>query len=112
MSVLVTKKLSGGVAGSSVFSQSEKLALELEMSFKAANLTNYKELSYDSDDNLELITIYENDTKVVSLFTKEFFYDSAGILMAILITRNSDAASILKSLTYNINDILESIEVS
>lgn len=111
MSIIITKKLSGGIAGSGVFSQSEKLALELEMSFKAANLTNYKELIYtDGTNNLSLIIIYEDNTKSITLFTKAFIYnETTSLLERIIITRIFDNATLTKNLTYDENNNLISI---
>jgi len=119
MGMIVTKKLSisavdgtSGTSGSSgVFTQSDKLSLELEMAFKTANLTNYKEFGYDIDNSLNLITIYENDTKAVTLFTKSLIYTNGNLSQTVL-TRITDSAILTKDISYDINGLLESIEVS
>ena len=48
---------------------------------------------------------------MTTLFTKQFSYVDS-ILDEIVVTRSLDSASITKSLTYNVDNELESIEVS
>jgi hypothetical protein len=114
MGVILTRKstssssASGG--GSGVYTSAEKLAIELEMEFKAANDSYYKELSY-TDGSLTNIGIYLDDTKVFKLFNKDLTY-SSGALSQVLLERISDSAKLLKILEYDVNDNLTSVTVS
>lgn len=110
MGVIVVRGKSGAGGGTGVYSQAEKLALELEMSFKAANLSNYKEFTYTAGD-LTGIDIYEDDTKAVKLFNKIFTCIS-GTLTQLVLTRVSDSATLTKDFNYDINENLESIKVT
>ena len=104
MSVILTKSVStgtAGVTGSGAYTRAEKLAMELEMAFKAAKLSNYREFTYSQQGDLTDIDIYETDSKLVTLFTKDFIYDNKKNLTDILLTRISDGAQLLKLFTYN-----------
>jgi hypothetical protein len=101
MGVIVTKPGAGtGAGGSSsgAYSQAEKLALEMEMEFKAAKLYYYKEFSY-TGNKLTGITIYEDNTKVVTLFSKILTYVSNKLTETNL-TRTSDSATLKKVFAY------------
>jgi len=113
MGVILTKSLtsvnvSGGI---SEYTAAEKLAMELEMSFKAANLYNYKELTY-SNSLLSEINIYTNSGKAVKLFKKELNYDISDKLNLITLTRISPSASLTKTLGYDGSDNLITITIS
>jgi hypothetical protein len=86
------------VSGSGAYTQSEKLAMELEMEFKAANLYCYKEYSY-TGSNLTGVTIYTDNTKVTTLFTKTLSYSGTKLTQTVL-TRITDAATLTKTYTY------------
>ena len=106
MAIILTRHAGTGSAGASggAYSQDEKLAMELEMAFKAAKLSNYREFVYASGD-LTTITIYEDDTKVITLFTKGFTYDVGGDLTELLLTRDTDGAQLLKIFAYTDGDL-------
>jgi hypothetical protein len=93
-----------------VYSFNEKLAMELETSFKAAKLHNYKELTY-TDGDLTSVDIYENNTKAVKLFNKTLTY-TLGYLTQTVLTRISDSATLTKDFVYDVDNNLESVTVS
>lgn len=109
MGVIITIPMAPGGAGSGVFSQSEKLALELEMEFKAAKLYYYKEFGYTGNE-LTVIDIYEDKTKAIQLFGKTLTYTD-GKLTQIDLTRISDSATLTKKFTYTGSQLI-SIEVT
>jgi len=92
---------------SGTYSDLEKLNIELEMSFNAAKINNYRELSY-IDGDLIAITIYETPTKLVTLFDKVLTYN-LGNLTKIVLTRHSDGVKLIKDLTYDMSGNLFSI---
>ena len=100
MGVIVTKPSAGneGGSGSGAYSQVEKLALEIEMEFKAAKLYYYKEFSY-TGSTLTGINIYEDNTKAVTLFSKILTYVSNELTETNL-TRISDSATLKKVFAY------------
>jgi hypothetical protein len=112
MAVILTRSAGtgSGSASGGAYTQDDKLAMELEMAFKAAKLSNYREFAYASGD-LTTITIYETDAKIVTLFTKGFTYDVNGDLTQLLLTRDTDGAQLLKIFAYTDGD-LTSIEAS
>ncbi len=113
MSVILTRYTgSTGASGAGAYTQAEKLAMELQMAFKAANLSNYSEFTYSQQGDLTDIDIYVDDTKVVTLFTKDFSYSQQGDLIEILLTRITDSQQLLKLFTYSQQGDLTSIEVS
>ena len=109
MGVIVTKSTGSGSGSSGVFSQAEKLTLELEMEFKAANLYYYKELSY-TDTKLTGVDIYTDNTKTVTLFSKSLTYSDNKLTQSNL-TRISDGATLTKVFNYSGSSLI-SIEVS
>jgi len=114
MGVILTKPQtsSGGASGGSgAYTSAEKLAIELEMSFKAANLYNYKELGYTSG-LLTNVNIYVDDTKTTQLFRKELDYDISDKLYTVTLTRISPSASLIKTLGYDGNDNLITVTIS
>jgi len=112
MAIILTKSMSSANAsGSGVFSQLDKLALELEMGFKTANLSNYKEFEY-TDSILSSITIYTDDTKGTTLFRKNLTYDINDILTQVMLTRVSPSAALIKSFAYDGNNNLSTIGTS
>lgn len=106
MSVIIVRGRSTG--GSGVYSQAEKLAIEMEMAFKASNINNYKELIYNATDLIE-IDYYTDNTKITKLFDKILSYNSGKLVQTIL-TRIDDGSTLTKSFSYDINDNLESVE--
>jgi len=114
MGIILTKSLTsstGASGGSGAYTDAEKLAIELEMSFKAANLYNYKELTY-SNSLLSEINIYTDSGKVTKLFRKELEYDVSDKLNLITLTRISPSASLTKTLSYDGSDNLITITIS
>lgn len=115
MGVILTKSLAGttvsGGGGSGAYSDTEKSAMELEMSFKAANLSNFKELTY-ANSLLSEINIYTDSGKAVKLFMKELEYDVSEKLSQVTLTRVSPNATLTKTLNYDVNDNLLNITIS
>lgn len=87
---------------SCVYSQIEKLNLELELSFKTSEINNYKEFSYDNNGNLLSTIIYKTTDKLDTLFDKRFTY-TLDNLTKIVLTRHSDGIKLIKNLMYDIN---------
>lgn len=121
MSVIVTRSTaSQGGSGSGVFTQAEKLALEMEMEFKAANASYYKELYYKPDNpnkgNLISAGIWTTTFKTLRLFAKDLNYYESGSLKGnldnTLLLRDLDNAQLLKIFNYDDNENLASIQVS
>jgi hypothetical protein len=116
MGVIVTKSIgSAGASGAGAFTQVEKLALEMEMEFKAAQTSYYKEFEYVPTGPLggSLLDafIWEDDLKIVLLFSKDFWYDANKNLSKTLLTRDSDGAQILKTFEYTSGNLI-SVTVS
>jgi hypothetical protein len=105
MGVIVTKPTSLGI-----FNQVEKLALELEMEFKAVKLYCYKEFTY-VDGQLTGVNVYEDNTKTVQLFNKILAYTGSRLTQTVL-TRISDGATLTKDFVYDVDNNLESVTVS
>lgn len=81
-----------------VYTPEEKSNLELQMAFKAAQLTNYKQLLY-AGNNLTTVNIYEDNTLTNLLFTKNLSY-TGNNLTSVVLTRISDGAVVTKTLSY------------
>jgi len=90
------------------FTEAEKLILEMEMAFKVANLTNFKETTFSAGLLLNL-SIYTDSGKGTKLFNKDFTY-STGQLTTVVLTRISDSVISTKNLLYNIDGTLLSID--
>jgi len=84
--------------------------LEMEMAFKLANLTNFRETIYDTNGLLTNLSIYTNSSKTTKLFNKDFTYDVSEVLTTITLTRVSDSTILTKNLVYNVDGTLRSIE--
>ncbi len=100
MGVIITKPGSGAVGGggTGAYSQTEKLAMELEMEFKAVSIYYYKEFNY-TGSQLTGISIYEDDTKAITLFSKTLTYVDNKLTETNL-TRTSDSATLKKVFAY------------
>ena len=82
----------------SAITDREKLNLELEMEFKAAEIARFKELTYFGK-NLTAVDLYTDNTKAVQLFGKAFTYVGKNLTQTVL-TRTSDGATLTKDFTY------------
>lgn len=115
MGIILTKSLTSGTGASGsaagAYSNAEKLAMELEMSFKAANLYNFKELTY-SNSLLSEINIYTDSGKTTKLFRKALEYDITDKLNLVTLTRISPSSSLIKTLNYDGSDNLITITIS
>jgi hypothetical protein len=100
-----------GGSGTGAYTNVEKLAMELEMGFKAASLDNYKELTY-SNGSLSNIGIWVDDTKVTQIFDKDLTYDVGDNLSRTELTRISDSSTLTKIFSYDVEDNLFSITAS
>jgi len=87
---------------------SYRLAREMEEDWKNAYRSYYKKFTFAAG-NLTTITIYDGVGMAVTLFTKAFTY-TLGSLTGIVTTRNSDGATLTKTLAYAGTD-LDSITV-
>lgn len=99
MGVIVTKPTSSAGGGGGAYSQPEKLAIELEMEFKAAELYYYKEFGY-TGSQLTAVDIYHDNTKVIQLFAKTLTY-TGSVLTSTFLTRVSDSATLHKAFDYS-----------
>lgn len=71
----------------------------------------YKELSYNVVSGLlEAVEYYRDSSKTVHLYSKQFSYDVDELLTEIETTRISDGAVFVKTLTYNAEDQLATID--
>jgi hypothetical protein len=82
----------------STINEQEKLNLELEMAFKAAAISRYKELTYVGK-TLTAVDIYTSAAKTVKLFNKTFAYVGKTLTKTVL-TRISDGTTLTKDLAY------------
>ena len=98
------------VGSKQVWTETEKLALELEMAYKTSYPSYYKDLIY-SNGNLCCVEIW-NSTQTTRLFTKTLSYDVSGNLTEIEIVRASDSGTLIKRLFYEIDGDLDYITVS
>jgi hypothetical protein len=94
----IRASLTGG--GDGAYTESEKLAMELQMQFKASKLSNYKELTW-TGDQLTATDIYEDDTKTIKLFNLVLSYDVNGVLEQTVLTRISDGSTLTKDFEYD-----------
>ena len=114
MGVIVTRHTgtaSGSGSSSGVYTQLEKLSLEMEMGFKAAQLYNYKEFGYTAG-LLTSLDIYQDETKAVKLFGKTFSYNVDSQLSQTYLTRVSDGEALVRFFSYDGEGNLTSIETS
>ena len=96
-------------SGSSVYSQSEKDAIELETAFKASAAFHYKELVY-TGELLTQMNVWTDNTMTTKLFQIDYTYTGEQ-LTTVVVTRISDSATLTKTLAYT-GDTLDSIEKS
>jgi hypothetical protein len=106
-------KLRGSLTGAGsagAYTESEKLAMELQMQFKASKLSNYKELTW-TGDLLTATDVYEDNSKAVKLFNLVLSYDVNDVLVQTVLTRISDSATLTKTFEYNpVTDVLNVVE--
>ena len=102
--------------GTGIYSQYEKFAIEMEMEFKAAQSSYFKELTYLGSGpligSLVDIDIFTDNTKSIQLFHKDLYYNLSNNLGKTLLTRIADDSQVVKFLTYDVEDKLINIEVS
>jgi hypothetical protein len=112
MGVIVTRYTgSPGGSGAGAYTVAEKLAMEMEMEFKVANASYFKQLGYTGGD-LTSLDIYTDSGKGTQLFGKTFSYDPSGNLGNTLLTRITDSAQVLKVFGYDGTGNLSSVNVS
>ena len=81
-----------------LYTPDEKSNLELDMEFKAAQLSNYKTLAY-TGANLTSINVYVDNTLTELLFSKVLSYTGSRLIQTVL-TRICDGAIVTKNFTY------------
>jgi hypothetical protein len=115
MSVIITHS-PPATGDPGIFTQVEKLALELEMAYKTAFPSYYKEFDYVDTGPLKGslidIDIWTDDTKTTKLFHKDLWYNDDKLLDRTLLIRVSDSTGLLKIFEYDASDNLTSITVS
>ena len=82
---------------------------ELEGMFNSAYATAYSELTYTNGD-ITQITVYENDTKALLLFTKDIL-SVDGNIIGVIITNETNTQTLTKEIAYDINGNIESTKV-
>jgi hypothetical protein len=103
---------SSSSSGSGAFSQIEKLALEMELEYKTANASYFKDLNYSAGGLLTNIDIWTDSGMTLQLFGKLLQYDSSENLSRTVLTRITDSAQIAKILVYDGSGNLNSLNVS
>lgn len=81
----------------------------IEAILKSVQLSGYKEFAYDADGNIIRQDIYEDSTKATQLFLVTYSY-TGDDLTTITVERTTDGFTYEKTLAYDINGNLESIE--
>ena len=81
------------------YTTAQKLGLEMEMEFKAANLSNYKTYTY-TGSNLTAVDIWTTPAMATKLFGKALTYDGSNQLTQSVLTRVSDGATLTRTLAY------------
>ncbi len=109
MGVILTRNT---VVPSAAFTQAEKLILEMEMEFKTASASHFKDLSYSASDELTNIDIWTDSGMTLKLFNKLLSYDPDENLSRTILTRITDGAQIAKLLAYDGSGNLDTITVS
>ena len=89
-----------GAAGSGSISASEKAALEMELSYKFSNPSNFKEMAYNVSDQLINVDTYTDSSKATQLYALVLTYSGDQLTQSVL-TRNSDSATLTKDLIYS-----------
>ena len=119
MGVIITHSppATGSGGGSGAFSQADKLAIEMEMEFKTAYTSYYKEFDYFAappqlKGSLSDIDIWTDSGKGTKLFHKDLFYNSDYLLEKSLLIRVSDGSGLVKEFGYDAQDNLISLTVS
>jgi len=113
MGVIVTRQTTGRpVTGSGAYTVLEKLAMEMEMEFKAISLYAYKEFVYNVQKQLTNIGIWNDSIKTTKLFNKDLLYNSKKQLIRTDLTRISDSETMAKLFAYNAQKQLTSITTS
>ena len=74
--------------------------LEMILEYIMGTLTRCVDYTYDMDDDLTLITIYADDTRAVTLFTKVLTYNGDKDIIQKVLTRISDGKTLTTDLTY------------
>jgi len=83
---------------------------ELEGMFNSAYTTAYSELIY-TNGNITQINVFENDTKIKQLFTKDITYTN-GSISQVLITNTISTQTLTKDIYYDTNGNITEIKVS
>lgn len=76
-----------------------------ELAWDEAYPSNYSEISYNIDEQIEELNIWDTPSKVIHLFKKEFTY-TTGKLSQVKITRIPTGSIITKDITYSGGKVL------
>jgi hypothetical protein len=71
----------------------------MELAFKVANASNFKKPTYNLQGQLTVVDIWETPAMLVKLFSKALAYTD-GKLTTSTLTRISDGATLVRTLTY------------
>jgi hypothetical protein len=83
---------------------------EIEAIIRASQVDAYKEFTYDPDGNITEQGIWTNSAKTTQLFNIVYSYTGDDLTL-ITTTRTIDGFSYNKTLSYDVNGNLESIEI-
>jgi hypothetical protein len=88
----------------------EEQIVQIELDLKLDVNNRYKVFTYTGDDLTQQL-IYEDNTMAVLLFTVDYTYTGDN-LTQIDVTRESDSFTYTKVLSYDINDVLQNIDIT
>ncbi len=88
----------------------EQQIIQIELDLKLDTNNRYKTFSYTGDDLTQQL-IYEDNTMTTLLFTVDYTYTGTN-LTQIDVTRETDGFTYTKVLTYDINDVLQNIDIT
>ena len=83
--------------------------VELHQAFLTAYSTAYREYTFDRD-TLSKVDIWEDSTKGVKLFTKNYLYDAYGNVIKVTTRDEENNTSLTKEFTYRDGRILSTLE--
>lgn len=84
-------------------------ALSLELQWTPNNPDFYLEPTYDINNNLIRVDVYDTSAKSFHIFSKVYTYDLSGRVTQIVITRIYDSISMTKIITYNVNGYVQNV---
>lgn len=84
-------------------------ALSLELQWFPNNPAFYTEPTYDVNNNITQVNIYDTSAKTFHIFNKTYTYNVSNQITKVEITRVFDNIKITKLITYNVNGFITSV---